>query len=55
MSEKSRLTVARPGSKSLKSTVPMGIVKHLNLKDKDELDWEIKIVDGELKVVVSPG
>lgn len=55
MSEKTRLTVARPGSKSLKTTVPISVVKQLKLKDKDKLDWEFKVIDGELKVVVSPG
>ena len=34
-----RVASAKAGTKSLKSTIPEGIVEFLQLKDKDELEW----------------
>jgi hypothetical protein len=50
------ITVAmRASSKfaSLRTTIPMSIVKQWKLKDKDKLDWEWKVIDGSLAIVVS--
>lgn len=50
------ITVAmRASSKfaSLRTTIPMSIVKQWKLKDKDKLDWEWKVIDGNLAIVVS--
>ena len=38
---------------SLRTTIPMSIVKQWKLKDKDKLDWEWKVIDGNLAIVVS--
>lgn len=54
MGEKTKLIIARKNSDSLRTTVPTGIAKQFNLKPKDQLLWEIKIIEGELKIVVSP-
>jgi hypothetical protein len=53
MSLKSKTTVARPGSTSLRATVPEGIVAFLDLKSGDKLDWKMDIVDGERVVIVT--
>ncbi|HJU78261.1 MAG TPA: AbrB family transcriptional regulator [Nitrososphaeraceae archaeon] len=50
------ITIAtRASSKfaSLRTTIPMNIVRQWKLKDKDKLDWEWKVIDGELVIVVS--
>ncbi len=39
---------ANTQSESLRTTVPSGVVKHLNITTKDKLDWAIKSEDGEL-------
>lgn len=41
-------------SGSLRTTIPMGIVKQFNLSQGDRLNWEIKAEDGELIIVVRP-
>jgi hypothetical protein len=47
MSLKSKTSIARPGSKSLRATVPEGIVVFLDLKIGDTLEWRMDIVNGE--------
>jgi len=48
------LTKATSKSKSLRTTIPMGIVKQFNLSGGDKLNWEIKAEGGELIIVVKP-
>lgn len=48
------LTKATSKSKSLRTTVPMGILKQFNLSEGDKLSWEIRAEDGELIIVVKP-
>ncbi|MGH2638573.1 MAG: AbrB/MazE/SpoVT family DNA-binding domain-containing protein [Rhabdochlamydiaceae bacterium] len=52
--ETSIVQIAATTSKSLRATIPQGIVSHLNLKEGTTLSWKIKIVDGELVVIVRP-
>jgi hypothetical protein len=50
------ITVAKKASSkfaSLRSTIPMSIVKQWKLEDGHKLDWEWKVIDGELSIVVS--
>jgi len=54
MGEITVLTKATSKSKSLRTTIPMGIVKQFNLSEGDELNWEIRAEDGELIIVVKP-
>jgi len=54
MGEITVLTKATSKSKSLRTTVPMGIVKQFNLSEGDKLNWEIKAEDGDLVIVVRP-
>jgi hypothetical protein len=52
MSLESKVSVARPNSKSLRATVPEGIVAFLDLKAGDKLDWKMDIDDDTRIVVV---
>ena len=54
MGEITVLTKATSKSKSLRTTIPMGIVKQFNLSEGDKLNWEIKAEGGELIIVVKP-
>lgn len=53
MSLKSKTTVARPGSPSLRATVPEGIVAFLDLKESNKLEWKMEIVNGKRVAIVS--
>ena len=41
-----------PKFASLRTTVPMSVVKQWKLIEGDKLDWEWKVVDGEMALVV---
>jgi hypothetical protein len=47
-----RIALAKAGTKSLKSTIPEGIVEYLQLKDKDELEWNMDIQNNERVAIV---
>ena len=47
MSLQSKVSIARPRSKSLRATIPEGIVAFLELKKGDKLDWKMEIIDNE--------
>jgi antitoxin component of MazEF toxin-antitoxin module len=46
------LSLASPNGRSLRTTVPMSIVKHLKLKEKDKLKWEIEPKNNEFLIIV---
>jgi len=48
------LTPATPNAKSLRVTVPIGIVRQFRLKAGDKLNWIIEARNGELIVVITP-
>jgi hypothetical protein len=48
----SKTAVARPDSKSLRATVPEGIVAFLGLQSGDTLDWKMEFKNGERVVEV---
>lgn len=52
--EQTVLTKATPKSDSLRTTVPMSIVKQFGLTEGDRLKWEIQARDNELVVMVTP-
>ncbi|MDF2956585.1 MAG: hypothetical protein OD814_000207 [Candidatus Alkanophagales archaeon MCA70_species_1] len=54
MGETTVITRATSKSKSLRTTIPMGIVKQFNLSEGDKLNWEIRAEGGELIIVVKP-
>ena len=55
MGETSSLTRNTAHKASLRTTVPMFIVKHLNLKPGELLDWSIEAVRDNTIVVVRKG
>lgn len=54
MGEITVLTKATSKSKSLRTTIPIGIVRQFNLSEGDKLNWEIRAEEGELVIVVKP-
>jgi len=54
MGEITVLTRATSKSKSLRTTIPVGIVKQFNLSEGGKLNWEIRAEGGELIIVVKP-
>jgi len=52
MSLESKVSEARPQSKSLRATVPEGIVAFLELEKGDKLKWKMEIRDGKRVVMV---
>ena len=54
MGEKTTLTKASSKSESLRTTVPSGIVSHFNLREQDQLDWNIEVKEGKLIIVIKP-
>ena len=54
MGETSTLTTATTGKESLRTTVPMSVLKQFNLKAGDKLDWNFDVKDGEIILLVKP-
>ena len=54
MGEKTTLTKASSKSESLRTTVPSGIVSHFNLREQDQLDWNIEVKEGKLIIIIKP-
>jgi hypothetical protein len=54
MGEITTLTVAATGKESLRTTVPMSIIKHFKLQASDKLDWDFEARNNELVIVVRP-
>ncbi len=54
MGEITVLTKATSKSQSLRTTIPMGIVKQLNLEEGEKLNWELVPKDNKLAIVVTP-
>jgi bifunctional DNA-binding transcriptional regulator/antitoxin component of YhaV-PrlF toxin-antitoxin module len=54
MGEITKLTLAKTESTSLRTTVPMSIVRQFRLGNGDKLDWTLDIKDGKMIIVVTP-
>ena len=52
MSLTSTVGIARTGTKSLRATVPEGMVAFLKLDAGDKLEWEMEIIDGERVAII---
>lgn len=48
------LSRASKGGRSLRTTVPISIVKLLRLKEGDRIKWEIKAKNNRIIVLVKP-
>lgn len=51
----SKVTIARPKSPSLRTTIPEGVAKMIDLKAGDNITWKIKIKDGQVEVILLKG
>jgi antitoxin component of MazEF toxin-antitoxin module len=49
----STVSRAKSGTKSLRATLPQGIVSYLNLKPGDKLEWRMNDKNNERIVIVS--
>ncbi len=47
------LSVNKKGFASLKTTVPMSMIKHWDLKPHDKLVWDWKVIEGKMVMVVT--
>lgn len=47
-----KVFTAKAGTKSIKSTVPEGIVEYLQLSDKDEIEWNMDMQNNERVALV---
>lgn len=52
--QKTKLSKANVESKSLRTTVPTGIVQQLGLKVGDELSWKLDKKNDEWCIIVKP-
>jgi len=48
-----RVSSAKKGTKSLKTTVPEGISEFMELSDKDEVEWKMHIQDNKRMAIVT--
>jgi len=54
MGEITKLSVATTGKESLRTIVPMSILKHFKLEAGDKLEWDFEARNSELVIVVRP-
>lgn len=52
--ETTTLTLAKTKSESLRTTVPISIVRQFNLKSGDCISWKFEVKNGEMIIVVRP-
>lgn len=48
------LTAATTQSKSLRTTIPAGIVRQFSLMEGDKIKWKMEVKDNELVIVARP-
>jgi bifunctional DNA-binding transcriptional regulator/antitoxin component of YhaV-PrlF toxin-antitoxin module len=52
--EVTKLTRANNKSKSLRTTVPMSIVRRFDLREGDKLLWRFEAINNKLVIVIQP-
>ena len=52
MGEISSVTINAPGKPSLKTTIPISMVRQFGIKQGDQLEWSITALKGELVMLV---
>ncbi len=45
--------IAKIGTKSLRATVPEGVVSFLGIEAGDKLDWQMEVMNGKKVVIVT--
>ena len=56
MSRMGEITIATKASSkfaSLRTTIPMSIVRQWKLNASDKLEWEWKVIEGQMALVIS--
>jgi bifunctional DNA-binding transcriptional regulator/antitoxin component of YhaV-PrlF toxin-antitoxin module len=48
------LTAATTVSKSLRTTIPAGIVRQFSLMEGDKIQWKMEVKDNELVIIARP-
>jgi len=41
-------------SRSLRTTVPLGVVEHFELSAGDTVEWKFLVEDGKMQLIVTP-
>jgi len=54
MGEITKLAKATSESNSLRTTVPSGVVKQLNLTENDSLEWNLKAEGSQFLITIKP-
>lgn len=54
MGEQTTLSLATSGKESLRTTVPMSILRQFKLEAGDKLDWTLEARNNDLIIVVNP-
>lgn len=54
MGEITKLSIATSGKESLRTIVPMSILKHFKLEAGDKLEWDFEARNSELLIIVRP-
>lgn len=54
MGEITKLSIATTGKESLRTIVPMSILKHFKLEAGDKLEWDFEARNNEMIIVVKP-
>jgi len=49
----SKVSKARPNTISLRTTVPTGVAKAIDLKERDTMEWEVHVEQGRIYVIVT--
>ncbi len=49
----STASFASPQTKSLRATIPEGIVAYLGIENGDKIEWRMEILNGEKAVIVT--
>jgi bifunctional DNA-binding transcriptional regulator/antitoxin component of YhaV-PrlF toxin-antitoxin module len=52
--ERTKVVLAQPKSRSLRTTIPAGIARQFGIDEGSELGWDIQARDNELVIVVVP-
>jgi bifunctional DNA-binding transcriptional regulator/antitoxin component of YhaV-PrlF toxin-antitoxin module len=50
---KTKVTIARPNSPSLRTTIPEGVAKLIDLGAGDELVWKVDIKENQVVITLS--
>lgn len=53
MVERTNLVLANK-SESLRTTIPVSIVRQFGLSVKDQIEWNLEVIDNKMKIIITP-